>query len=969
MRHRLQSDGPEQYLGRHVVNVRDEWHAHPRADWLVLQAQAVRIPAGPVSENERPGNRYQKRRRQDDQVGGSPHSSNIVGMAMLRCPSCATENPDTTRSCISCAAPLSSPSLTPTVAAPSLSSSGLGEGMDEGRFPPGTLLAERYRIIGVLGKGGMGEVYRANDLRLGQAVALKFLPEEMARDGRALARFHNEVRIARQVSHPNVCRVYDIGEVDGLPFLSMEYVDGEDLASLLRRIGRLPPDKALDIARRLCAGLAAAHEKGVLHRDLKPANIMIDGRGQVRITDFGLAAVAGTLEAAEIRHGTPAYMAPEQLAGREVTVKSDLYALGLLLYEVFTGKCAFQANSVAELVRMQEQTAPASIATMVRDLDPSVERVILRCLAPDPRNRPASALAVAAALPGGDPLAAALAAGETPSPEMVAAAGETEGLRPAVAIPMLTAVVVAMLALAFLGGKFDLIAKTPFDNSPGALEVLARDMLKRLGYPQRPAGAASGMDDEEAYLDYMRDNQPPRTRWSHLAAGQPAPIVFWYRQSPRALNPGGDLVVDWDNPQFMVSGMLRMRLDMQARLLSFETIPPEWEETKGSPQAPDWSAFFAAAGLDAARFQPAVPHWAPAMACDARAAWTGNWPDAPEIPIRIEAAAWRGKPVSFQIIEPWTRPTQMESRQQSAAQNAGHFTVIVLFLAMLAIACALARHNLTTHRSDQRGAVRLAYFMLWVGMLRYTVTMHHVADLHELTNLIRALERSLFLAAGTWILYLALEPYIRARWPQTLISWTRILAGKLRDPLVGKHILVGALFGMVYPLVGKTWNLWEAHLGNWPELMDLDNLMGAGGLIGHFLEHLIEGLQFGLACFFLIFLLRLILRRSWLAGLAFVAILTAGQSLGSHYPQLDVAYFALAYAFTFLILLRFGLTPLVVGLAIANFVGSSPLTLDPSAWYFGSSMAVLLAVVGIATYGFQTSVAGRALIKDEILER
>jgi len=202
--------------------------------------------------------------------------------------------------------------------------------LDEGRFPPGTLLAERYRIIGLLGRGGMGEVYRANDLLLSSAVALKFLPEETARDGRALDRFHNEVRIARQVSHSNVCRVYDIGEVDGLPFLSMEYVDGEDLASLLRRIGRLPSDKAIDIARRLCAGLAAAHERGVLHRDLKPANIMIDGRGEPRITDFGLAAVAGNLEAAEIRHGTPAYMAPEQLAGREVSRQSDIYALGVL---------------------------------------------------------------------------------------------------------------------------------------------------------------------------------------------------------------------------------------------------------------------------------------------------------------------------------------------------------------------------------------------------------------------------------------------------------------------------------------------------------------------------------------------------------------------------------------------------------------------------------------------------------------
>src|SRR6516162_629289 len=213
---------------------------------------------------------------------------------------------------------------------------------DEGRFPAGTILGERYRILGLLGKGGMGEVYRAHDLKLEQQVALKFLPPAMARNSRLLERFRGEVRIARQISHRNVCRVYDLGEIDGAPFISMEYVDGEDLGSLLRRIGRLPGDKALEFARRLCAGLAAAHEKGVLHRDLKPANIMIDGRGQVLIMDFGLAAVAEAVKGGDIRSGTPAYMAPEQKEGREVTVRSDLYSLGLVLAEMFTGQKASQ---------------------------------------------------------------------------------------------------------------------------------------------------------------------------------------------------------------------------------------------------------------------------------------------------------------------------------------------------------------------------------------------------------------------------------------------------------------------------------------------------------------------------------------------------------------------------------------------------------------------------------------------------
>ena len=275
---------------------------------------------------------------------------------MSRCAACSAEVPIASRFCSACGAPVGSEDATltsasdaavtmttPQGASPKISTDDVATlefaavksanpprpasssssrppssafSLNEGRFLPGCLLAGRYRIIALLGKGGMGEVYRADDLTLGQPVALKFLPEEASRDESLLDRFRNEVRIARHVSHPNVCRVYDVGEVDGHTFFTMEYVDGEDLASLLRRIGRLPQDKALDIARQLCAGLAAAHAKGVLHRDLKPANIMLDGRGQVVMTDFGLAGLTDQIQGADIRSGTPAYMAPEQLRGR-----------------------------------------------------------------------------------------------------------------------------------------------------------------------------------------------------------------------------------------------------------------------------------------------------------------------------------------------------------------------------------------------------------------------------------------------------------------------------------------------------------------------------------------------------------------------------------------------------------------------------------------------------------------------------
>ncbi|HEY9405245.1 MAG TPA: serine/threonine-protein kinase, partial [Pyrinomonadaceae bacterium] len=291
--------------------------------------------------------------------------------------------------------------------------------IDDARFIPGEVLAERYRIIGLLGRGGMGEVYRADDLKLKQPVALKFLPEQLSADGAsALARFYSEVSVARQISHRHVCRVYDVGEYEGQHFISMEFVRGEELASLLKRINRLPHDKAVEVARQLCGGLAAIHDRGVLHRDLKPANIMLDERGDVRITDFGIAALTESLHGAREAVGTPAYMSPEQLSGRELTVASDIYSLGLVLYEVFTGKRVFEASNLNDMLRLRRSdTAPTSPSKLIHDLDPLVERVILRCLEAEPGARPASALEVAAALPGGDPLAAALAAGETPSPE------------------------------------------------------------------------------------------------------------------------------------------------------------------------------------------------------------------------------------------------------------------------------------------------------------------------------------------------------------------------------------------------------------------------------------------------------------------------------------------------------------------------------------------------------------------------
>src|SRR5262245_50001466 len=257
-------------------------------------------------------------------------------------------------------------------------------------FEPGEMFAGRYRMVTRIGHGGMGDVWRADDMVLNTPVALKLIAAKgpVGRD-----RFLNEVRLARQITHPAVCRVFDVGESGEWIFYSMEFVAGEDLASLIRRVGRLPSDRVTDIARQLCGGLAAAHAQGVLHRDLKPANILVDDGGLVRITDFGIA-ILRTDAGLHMLTGTPGYMAPEQrTTGTTLSERTDVYALGLVLYELLVGQHPFSGTGRD---RLQAPPPPSSIVPTVNQ---QLERIIMKSLSATPEDRPANALAVAAALP------------------------------------------------------------------------------------------------------------------------------------------------------------------------------------------------------------------------------------------------------------------------------------------------------------------------------------------------------------------------------------------------------------------------------------------------------------------------------------------------------------------------------------------------------------------------------------------
>jgi hypothetical protein len=881
--------------------------------------------------------------------------------------------PSTPRGPSSAPTPARSP-RTPSSSAGELTSS---DPITGGRFVPGQIIAERYRIVAMAGRGGMGEVYRAEDLKLGQLVAIKFLPESLSQDAAALERFHSEVRIARQVSHPNVCRVFDIGEVDGVPFLSMEFVDGEDLASVVRRIGRLSPDKATEVARQICAGLAAAHERGVIHRDLKPANVMLDSAGKIRIMDFGLAGIAASIQGADVRAGTPAYMAPEQLAGKEVTTKSDIYSLGLILYEILTGKRAFEAATLPELIKQREQGTITNPSALVRDLDPLIERVILRCLEKDPALRPTSALKVAAALPGGDPLEAALAAGETPSPAMVAAAGAKEGMRPRAAVALLAIVIAGLFVSLLIAESTQLVNHVPLDNPPDVLAARARQVIAQAGLPADASDSAYGYDINIAYLSYIQDHDKTRSRWNAISAVRPPAMTFWYRQSPQPLfptryNSGGK--VTRSDPPMDTTGMVLAVLDMQGHLLRLEAVPPEKDAPTKAVHAPDWSPLFSASGLNLADFHSAEPEWSALAPTDARAAWTGSLPGRQDVPVRIEAAGFHDKPVSFRLLYPWSSPSRDTSNSSTGLQNATAVVLLVVFLLIFVGGIVLARWNIKQNRADQKGAVRLGAFIFLASLAVWALSAHHIADFNEVFEFTLALSYALLQTFFVVILYIALEPFVRRREPQILISWTRLLAGKLRDPLVGRDLLIGAVYGVLLLVVETSDNVFLPLFGKLPPMpggVSTESLMGVRHALALVIDYVLSQMLYSLVVFFVLFVLQRILRRTWLAILVIAAVGSFISFSGNRteFPVFTAVALVVLYVSFLVVLKRFGLLPLVVGLAVQNVLLRFPATIHLSRWYAAPALAGLTAIALLTLYAFRTALAGQPLFSVDTLDQ
>ena len=253
----------------------------------------------------------------------------------------------------------------------------------------GTTFAGRYQVLEELGSGGMGKVYKVVDKEINEKIALKILKPEISLDEKIIERFRNELKLARKISHPNVCRMYDLSKEKGMYFITMEYISGEDLKSTVSRVGQLSVGKTLAIARQICKGLAEAHKMGVVHRDLKPHNIIIDRDGDVRILDFGIAHSMKTQGITEsgVMIGTPEYMSPEQAVGEESDERSDIYSLGVIMFELLTGIVPFKADTAVGVAIKQKMETPPSPKAFNQQIPDEVNRMVLRCLEKEKERR------------------------------------------------------------------------------------------------------------------------------------------------------------------------------------------------------------------------------------------------------------------------------------------------------------------------------------------------------------------------------------------------------------------------------------------------------------------------------------------------------------------------------------------------------------------------------------------------------
>jgi hypothetical protein len=420
-------------------------------------------------------------------------------------------------------------------------------------------------------------------------------------------------------------------------------------------------------------------------------------------------------------------------------------------------------------------------------------------------------------------------------------------------------------------------------------------------------------------------------------------------------------------PGLEVSGMAGVHYDTEGRLLRFYAVSPQLERGEATPVSPpDWSALFAEARLDPGSLRAVEPRWSPPFFADARAAWEGPWPERPDIPVRIEAAAYRGKPVWFDVVWPWARPERMEKYAWPAAKLVRQAIFISLALLLVGAAGFMARRNVVLGRGDRRGAFRVAMLLAVLGFASWALGAHHVADWSAQMGLVtRGAGTVVLQAAFVWLFYLAVEPYARRLRPWTLVSWTRLLGGGFRDPVVGRDSLVGLTWAVVtFFLVPLIYVLPPFFGMPPPDPMSgyTDPLSGTGSLLGSTLGTAGESILHAMGVLLLFVLTRLLLRRDSLAA-AVVTLALVGPNAATAGPMawFLVPAVALGAVSWIVLLLRFGLLAAIVGLFAFDLLTVFPLTADLSTWTAGPTLLVLPLLAILAVLALRQALGGTGL--------
>jgi hypothetical protein len=622
-----------------------------------------------------------------------------------------------------------------------------------------------------------------------------------------------------------------------------------------------------------------------------------------------------------------------------VTVRSDIYALGLVLYEIFTGQRALDGKNLAELINKREQSGIVPPTAIVRDLDPQIERAIMTCLRPDAEERPASALAVAASMPGGDPLAAALAAGETPSPEMVAAAGAGHRVSTRAALLAAAWMVVALAALAFLYQRQMFVNRVSTPKPPEALQDRAIEALARLGYPSSTPNTAWGLGLSPAYARYIEAANQSTDRWRLLTRERPASFYFWYRTSPLPLVPfGSERRVTGGNPPMSVSGMTLIVVDAAGRLSEFLAVPTPLEDETAAPAA-DWNAIFETMGLPAAAFTPVTTNWLPYVFADERRAWEGRLPDMPDEVVRVEAAAYRGKLVEVVLRGPWraSARTVPAAAPPPYVRVLDHLQIIIIPGLMLA-AAVLAHRQVRLGRGDRRGAFRAAAAMFVIAMAAWLFRGTIGVFASDVDRFFAAIGVALYQAGLLWVTYLALEPYIRRYSPDSLIGWTRLVAGQWRDPRVAADVMIGVSAGLAMTVIYGVQTLLPTLVGRpepRPHMMDAVLLLGSRQVIGYLLSRIGDAVQGAMLCVVGVVSLRLLLKRPLPAAIAAVVCFTPVAINGMFPEGTPVLNFTLGACLVGVLVAtihRRGLLPTVAALVTHFVLLRAPITTDLGSW-------------------------------------